>query len=175
MAPKKKGGKKAQDDWENELGETADPIADATKQAKAEETGDAAGDDDMGGGLLAALRKNRAKKVKKGKHVEDVIEGEDPAADSDGPAPAPLDLAAKAPEEATMDDDDVFGQPVKKGKAAKGKGKTDDAPDGDEELHADGRVKTKKEKEKEKKEREKQRKKEQVSVDYLLLPLPSNK
>ena len=62
-----------------------------------------------------------------------------------------------------MDDEDVFGQPVKKGKGVKGKGKPDEAPEDDEERHADGRVKTKKEKEKEKKEREKQRKKEQVS------------
>jgi translation initiation factor 5B len=160
MAPKKKGGKKAQDDWENELGEVTDPIAEATENAKAEEAAaDAAGDDDMGGGLLAALRKNRAKKVKKGKQVEDFVEGEDPTADNDAPA---LDLAAKAPQEATMDDEDVFGQPVKKGKGAKGKGKPDDAEE-DEEHHADGRVKTKKEKEKEKKEREKLRKKEQVS------------
>jgi translation initiation factor 5B len=164
MAPKKKGGKKAQDDWENDLGETVDPVAEATKQAKAEEaSGDAAGDDDMGGGILAALRKNRAKKAKKGKHIEDFVEGEDPTLDN--AAPAPLDLAAKAPEEATMDDEDVFGQPDKKGKGAKGKGKTDDALE-DVEFHADGRVKTKKEKEKEKKEREKQRKKEQVGFNH---------
>jgi translation initiation factor 5B len=161
MAPKKKGAKKAQDDWENDQGEVADPIAEATNNAKAAEAAeDAAGDDDMGGGLLAALRKNRAKKVKKGKHVEDFVEGEDPTADNDAPA---LDLAAKAPQEATMDDEDVFGQPVKKGRAVKGKGKPDEEPEDDEERHADGRVKTKKEKEKEKKEREKQRKKEQVS------------
>jgi translation initiation factor 5B len=160
MAPKKKGGKKPQDDWENDLGETPDPIAEATKNAKAEEAAaDAAEDDDMGGGLLAALRKNRAKKVKKGKQVEDFVEGEDPTAHDDAP---PGDLAAKAPQEATMDDEDVFGQPVKKGKEAKSKPKEDAAED-DEERHADGRVKTKKEKEKEKKEREKQRKKEQVS------------
>jgi translation initiation factor 5B len=161
MAPKKKGAKKAQDDWESELGEVADPIAEATKNAKATDAAeDAAGDDDMGGGLLAALRKNRAKKVKKGKHVEDFVEGEDPMADNDAPA---VDLAAKAPQEATMDDEDVFGQPVKKGKGVKGKAKPDEAADDEEERHADGRLKTKKEKEKEKKEREKQRKKEQVS------------
>jgi translation initiation factor 5B len=174
MAPKKKAGKKAQDDWENELGDAMDPIAEATKRATTEEAAkDAAEEDDMSGGILAALRKNRAKKAKKGKHVEDFVEGEDPTADNDAPAPAPLYLAAKAPEEATMDGEDVFGQPDKKGKGAKGKGKiekADDAPE-DVELHDDGRVKTKKEKEKEKKEREKQRKKEQVSFNCPFSPV----
>jgi translation initiation factor 5B len=163
MAPKKKGGKKAHDDWEDDLGETIDPIAEAEKQAKAQEAAEASGEDDMGGGILAALRKNRAKKAKKGKVVEDFVEGEDPTLDNDTPALA-IDLAAKAPEEATMDDEDVSGQPVKKAKGVKGKGKAADPLGGDVEENDDGRLKTKKEKEKEKKEREKQRKKEQVSL-----------
>jgi translation initiation factor 5B len=163
MAPKKKGGKKAQDDWEADLGEAADPIAQATKDAKVDEAAQDDGDDDQGGGLLAALRKNRSKKQKKGKVVEDFVEGEDPTAE-DGDAPA-VDLSSKAPIEASMDDEDVFGQPMKKEKPGKGKQKEEEAAEDndDDERGANGKLLTKKEKEKLKKEREKQRKKEQVS------------
>jgi len=173
MAPKKKGNKKANDDWEAELGETVDPIAQATEQAKAGEAAkDAADEDQVGsGGLLAALKKNKGKRKNKGKQVEDWVEGEDPppadGVDGDA-APQEIDLAAKAPEEATMDDEDLFDQPAKKGKGGKG-GKQQEKAEKAEEPEADeddedtgGRVKSKKEKEREKKEREKQRKKEQV-------------
>lgn len=175
MAPKKKGNKKGNDDWEAELGETIDPIAQAIEQAKADEATKDAADDDQagGGGLLAALKKNKGKRKNKGKQVEDWVEGEDPpqadGVDGDA-APQEVDLAAKAPQEATMDDEDTFEQPAKKGKGGKG-GKQakvekveeqEPEEDDDGEEDAGGRVKTKKEKEKEKKEREKQRKREQV-------------
>lgn len=191
MPPKKKGNKKAQDDWEAELGETVDPIAQAAQQAKDDEAAKDAAENDQegeeggGGGLMAALRNRRKQKGKKGKPVEDFVEGEDPpAADGDGDAAdgvngdAVPDLEAKAPVEATMEDEDVFGAPAggKKGKGGKGgkqeakkvEAKKQDSEDeanedGEDDEDAGGRVKTKKEKEKEKKEREKQRKKEQVS------------
>ena len=166
MAPKKKGGKKQADDWEADLGETIDPIAKATEDAKKAEAEQDAADEMSGGGLLAALRKNKDKRAKKGKPViNDFVEGEDP--DSVAPTPPATDLEAKAPAEATFDGDDgddVFAGPAKKGKG--GKKQPDPTPvddqDGDE---ADGGgVKSKKEKEREKKEREKQRKKEQVNA-----------
>ena len=171
MAPKKKGGKKAaNDDWENEIGEQIDPIKQAAENAKAEEAAaDAAEDEDAGmggGGLLAALKKNRGKKQKKGKAVEDFVEGEDLTADGTAsPAPEPVDLASKAPVEASFEDDeDVFGQPMKKGKGGGKGGKQQPEPkdDDDDEADGSGKLKTKAQKEKEKKEREKQRKKEQV-------------
>ena len=104
MAPKGKKGKKAGDDWDEGLGESADPIAQAEAEAKA---ADAAAEEEEtgGGGLMAALRKNKEKRKKKGKNVgPDDLEGEGdtvtPTVDES------LDLAAKAPVEATMDDDD---------------------------------------------------------------------
>ena len=162
MPPKKKGNKKQQDDWEAELGESIEPVAQASQDGEADQ--EAEEEEGGGGGLMAALRK-RAKKGKKGKPAQDFVEGEDPSADGgESPAPEPVDLAAKAPVEASMDDEDVIGQPMKKSKGGKGKqdGNADDDEDDDEDTG--GRVKTKKEKEKEKKEREKQRKKEQVSL-----------
>ncbi len=171
MAPKKKGNKKGDDDWEADLGETVDPIAAATQEAKdadaaQDEEGKAAGGG--GGGLLAALKKNKSKKQKKGKAVEeDYVEGEDiPGTNGVNGHTEPNgieDLAAKAPEEATTDD--LFAAPATKGKGGKGKqGKSEAAPkeDGDDLEEDGGTLKSKKEKEKEKKEREKQRKKEQV-------------
>ena len=116
---------------------------------------------------MAALRKRKDKKGKKGKSPNDIVESED-VAQEDGaqePPPEPVDLAAKAPEEATMDDEDVFGQPMKKGKGGKAGKKVEEEEDeeaDDQDEDAGGRVKTKKEKEREKKEREKARKKEQV-------------
>lgn len=176
MAPKKKGNKKGNDDWEAEVGETVDPIATATQEAKSAEATQSREDDDNGagggggggGGLLAALKKNKSKKQKKGKVVEeDYLDGEDPPTENDingtGTTNGTKGLAAKAPEEATTDD--LFEAPVTKVKGAKGKqGKaeeesTREAGASDEEG---GTLKSKKEKEKEKKEREKQRKKEQV-------------
>ncbi|KAL2799347.1 hypothetical protein BJX66DRAFT_322226 [Aspergillus keveii] len=155
MAPKKKGNKKQQEeDWEAELGESI-PAAggespDQESPAAEAEEGEAAG----AGGLLAALRKNKNKKQKKGKPMNDFVEGEDASAEANGEA----DLASKQPEEGTFDEDDVFaGKPKKPIKAAA------PVPKEDEDDDSGPRVKTKKEKEREKKEREKQRKKEQAA------------
>ena len=176
MAPKKKGNKKGNDEWEADLGETPDPIAAAAQEAKEAETVGDAGPDEAsggGGGLLAALKKNKSNKKKKGKVVEDdYVDGEDPPVagslnghlESDGIQ----DLASKAPEEATTED--LFEEQVTKAKGGKGKqGKKDvtvvpneDGDKEDAEEGGAGGMKSKKEKEKEKKEREKARKKEQV-------------
>ncbi|EER29202.1 hypothetical protein D8B26_000487 [Coccidioides posadasii str. Silveira] len=151
MPPKKKGNKKQQDDWEAELGESITPTNGQPDNAAESNATPNEDDDEMGGGLLAALRKNKNRKAKKGKAVNnDFVEGEDPTAG----------LESKEPEEATFDEDDVFAGTAKKPKpTAKdepSKQKTKDAEEG-------GKVKSKKEKEKEKKEREKQRKKEQAA------------
>lgn len=168
MAPKKKGSKKAQDDWESELGETIDPIKQAEQEAKeAEAVKDEEGNG-MGGGLMAALKKNRNRKKARGVVVEEDEEGVE---EGDGGVVAEVDLASKAPQEATFDDaeEDVFAGPSKKGKGGKGAQKQQQVKDDDEdEEDGTGRVKTKKEKEKEKKEREKQRKKEQVCGTIFL-------
>lgn len=160
MAPKKKAGKKQADDWETELGESVDPIAQATEEAKKadqESQNDGESNDVPAGGLLAALRKNKDKRAKRGKPAaNDFVEGDDPETAA---SPA-TDLAAKAPTEATFDDeDDIFAGPIKKGKPGKKEPeKVVEAKNEEEE----GGLKSKKEKEKEKKEREKARKKEQV-------------
>ncbi|OHE98765.1 hypothetical protein CORC01_05854 [Colletotrichum orchidophilum] len=152
MPPKKKGNKaRANDDWENELGESiapaaAAPEADAEKPAEGEE-------EEAVSGLMATLRKNREKRKKKGIE-EPVAEPEQEAA----PSPS---LAEKAPQEATMDDE--FALPEKKGKGGKGKQAAAAAPAGDNDDDNSGRVLTKAEKEKLKKEREKQRKKENAA------------
>jgi len=193
MAPKKKGNKKAQDDWESELGETPDPIAVAHQEAKDAEiandapTGTVDGEPETAapaGGLLAALKKNKTKKAKKGKIQEDWLEGEDPptADGTNGDAAPPVDLSAKAPEEASFEDEDIFGGAggSKKGKGGKkaaempaevdeAEDKHDADGDGDEDGETGGKVLSKKEKEKEKKEREKQRKKEQVCFSMCIL------
>lgn len=163
MAPKKKGNKKGQDDWEAELGESIAPAnndADGADGAAA----DTPADDDeapAAGGLMGLMRKNKEKRKKKGLS-EDY---EEPAA-----AEPAEDLTVKAPVEATMDDE--FALPEKKGKGGKQGGKQGGnnkqeaaAKGGDDEVDASGRVLTKAEKEKLKKEREKQRKKEQVSLN----------
>ncbi|KAH8700446.1 hypothetical protein BGW36DRAFT_357105 [Talaromyces proteolyticus] len=165
MAPKKKGGKRQEDDWEADLGEAAPGVA----EAPAETNGDAEanGDDAMSGGLLAALKKNRSKKAKKGKVVDNDWEaelGEDPTkADTNGDAA--VDLASKAPQEGTFDDeDDVFsGRPKKAAQQAPKEQSKDEDQGG-------GGLKSKKEKEKEKKEREKQRKKEQAAKKKTAAP-----
>jgi len=176
MAPKKKGSKKARDDWEDELGETPDPIKQASAEAQAaedakdaeEDGGEASG---MGGGLMAALKKNRTKKKQKGKVVEEIEGAEDDGAaaaaanEQETRPPELVDFAAKAPVEATFeDDDDAFAASAakKKGKQQQQPAKKDDDDDDGEEEEG-GRMKTKKEKEREKKEREKQRKKEQAA------------
>ncbi|KAJ4354179.1 eukaryotic translation initiation factor 5B [Didymosphaeria variabile] len=153
MPPKKKGNKKAQDDWEADLGESIAP-QDAAEEPKAEEP--AAEEDATGGGLMAALAKRGKKKGKKNQQQDWEAElGEDPTEEA-----ANDPIASKAPEEANFDDDDVFAgnfKPKKEKKEEKGEEKQapveDDAP----------RVKTKAEKEKEKKEKEKQRKKEMAA------------
>ena len=174
MAPKKKG--KKQDDWESELGETPDPIAVATQEAK---DADAAIEPEEaevgGGGLLAALKKNKSNKKKKGKPVEDdYVDGEDPPVENgmNGHTDGIESLATKAPAEATTED--MFAEQVKKTTGSKGKqGKKESTlqpnEDGEGNDEDGGTVKSKKEKEKEKKEREKQRKKEQVSRKDLII------
>ena len=137
----------------------------------------------MGGGLLAALKKNKTRKAKKGKFVEeDFVEGEDPVDDDyddDGERDGVNEFAgAKAPVEAQAED--VFAaEPIKGkgksggagkvgGKSGGGGGKKVDAEeeDGDGDAADGGGVKTKKGKEREKKDREKARKKEQVSLAF---------
>jgi translation initiation factor 5B len=167
MAPKKKGGKKQADDWENDLGETPDPIAAVTEQPKAAEpehdggqNDEVNGDELGGGGLLAALKKNKAKRAKKGKPVDDFVEGEDPTGAE--PTPAEVDLSSKAAEEATLDDEDVFAVPNKNSKGGKKQPEKPASLEADSDKDDGGGLKSKKEKEKETREREKQRKKEQV-------------
>ena len=176
MAPKKKGNKKDNDNWEADLGEIPDPVAAAAREAKEADAAQDAEPDEApggGGGLLAALKKNKSNKKKKGKVVEeDYVDGEDPSA-TDGvnghAEPNGIhDLATKAPEEATADD--LFEEEVTKTKGGKGKqGKregllipNEDEDGEDAEEGGTGGVKSKKEKEREKKEREKARKKDQV-------------
>ncbi|KAJ5654481.1 Eukaryotic translation initiation factor 5B [Penicillium lividum] len=161
MAPKKKGNKRQDQDWEAELGEEAPavetPTNDQTENAAAAEDDEEA---PAAGGLMAALRKNKEKKKKKNKPANDFVEGEDAAE----PAEPAVDLASKAPEEGNFDDDDVFaGKPKKAVKQAA------PAPAAEPE-EGEFRVKSKKEKEKEKKEREKQRKKEQAALKKKSTP-----
>lgn len=174
MAPKKKPNKKGDDDWEADLGESIDPNINATANAKAAESeqnedpdrSDLSGG--VGGGLLAALKKNKSKKQKKGKVVqEDYVDGEDLQAangfeDHEGEQGVDI-FVAKAAEDAKIEDIPVK-QPTK-AKGGKDKhNKASEAPKADEDGSGDeaGGLKSKKEKEKERKEREKQRKKEQV-------------
>jgi len=178
MAPKKKV--KKQDDWEFELGEAPDPIAAATLEAKdTEAAAEPEAAEEGGGGLLAALKKNKSNKKKKGKHVEEeYVDGEDPPTENGvnghGEPNGIQDLAAKVPEEATIDD--LFAEQVIKTKGGKGKlgkkeGTLQPNEDGEGDGDEGGTVKSKKEKEKEKKEREKQRKKEQVSYSAFARPV----
>ena len=182
MAPKKKGNKKADDNWEAELGETVDPIAAAVKESKEVEASKDADDDSGvggGGGLLAALKKNKSKKQKKGKPVdEDYLDGEDPSAtdgaDGHTEPNGIAEMAGKAPEEDNADE--LFDAQLIKTKGGKGKqGKLEVEAKEDEDTSGGegGGLKSKKEKEKEKKEREKQRKKEQVQLlEYPALCIP---
>lgn len=184
MAPKKKGNKKGNDNWEADLGETPDTIAAAAQEAKEIEASQDSGPDEAsggGGGLLAALKKNKSNKKKKGKVVEeDYVDGEDPSEVDTVKGHAEPNgiqvLTSKAPEEATTED--LFdGQvaKVKGGKVKQGKKDGTLVPSENEEAEdveegGAGGVKSKKEKEKEKKERERARKKEQVRLfPYCLL------
>ncbi|KPM34736.1 Eukaryotic translation initiation factor 5B [Neonectria ditissima] len=166
MAPKKKGNKKAQDDWESELGETAPPAPAADAGDAGDANADANDDDDEagGGGLMAMLRKNKERRKKKG------IVDEEPAAAEEMPAE---DLSSKAPVEANMDDE--FALPEKKGKGGKGKQQAKKNEPAGADVDASGRVLTKAEKEKAKKEREKLRKKEQAAKKKTPAPPPAAK
>ncbi|KAI0387472.1 hypothetical protein F5Y04DRAFT_4951 [Hypomontagnella monticulosa] len=173
MPPKKKGNKKAADDWEAELGESIAPTnGDATAAAAAAPEENNGEEDAPAGGLMAMMKKNREKRKKKGLS-ENFVDGED--APSAEPA---ADVAAKAPEEATMDDE--FALPEKKGKGGKQNkqqqaAKPAAADAGDDEMGEGGRMLTKAEKEKLKKEREKQRKKEQAAKKKTTTPAPAPK
>ena len=161
MAPKKKGAKKQADDWENELGET--PTAVNTQEQQAE-SGEAKNEAEVnpeeefgGGGLLAALKKNKTKKAKKGKPVDDFVEGEDPPS-FNGVETTPALTDTKDPQEATFEDGDTVAK-LAGGKKSFPSAARDDA---DDDVDEGGKLMSKKEKEREKKEREKQRKREQV-------------
>ena len=167
MAPKKKGGKKDADDWEAELGEGPD----AGSQTANNGDVDVEAETEIGGGgLLAALKKNKTKRAKKGKLVDDLVEGEDPPG-SDGGMESST-LTGKAPEETNLDTNDMFTGTAEKGKPGKKAPEKPPEEQVDGEKDEDGGVKSKKEKEKEKKEREKQRKKEQVSWSEWLNVIP---
>lgn len=148
MPPKKKGNKKANDDWEADLGETVIPVATAPNE---EETKAEAPDDDpFAGGLMASIRR-RGGKAKKNQQ-QDFVQGEDPTVDGqNGHADPAVDLATKAPQEVTIDDEDAFSAPVKKGKGKPVKQEKVEEPVEPDEDEAGGTVKTKAQKEKEKK------------------------
>ncbi|RAL09845.1 putative mitochondrial translation initiation factor IF-2 [Aspergillus homomorphus CBS 101889] len=168
MAPKKKGNKRQEADWEAELGESAPATASPPAEDAAAAPADEGEDSGMGGGLLAALRKNKAKKGKKGKPANDFVEGEDASADANGAAAAD-DFASKQPEEGGFDDeDDVFSGKAKPNKKAAAAAAP--APKAADEDEGEFRVKSKKEKEREKKEREKQRKREQAAKKKTTAP-----
>jgi translation initiation factor 5B len=158
MAPKKKGNKKAQDDWEADLGESIAPAAPAAQP----ENGAPEEDGEEGsGGLMAMLRKNKQKRKDKGLPEVQAAETPEPEA------------VPQVAQEANVDDE--FALPEKKGKGGnKGKQppkKNEPAPAAaDDDGDGTGRVLTKAEKEKLKKEREKQRKKEQVNSGALIDP-----
>lgn len=160
MPPKKKANKKAQEDWEADLGESVAPPANelATENANGDKEN---GEDDAaaggGGGLMAQLRKRKEKRKNKGLPEDDISPGDDTA----GTEPADGAIS-KAAEEANLDVE--FALPQKTGKGPKGKHATKE-PEPEEDGGETGRMLTKAEKEKLKKEREKQRKKEQVRID----------
>ncbi|KAI1265783.1 hypothetical protein F5Y18DRAFT_385868 [Xylariaceae sp. FL1019] len=168
MAPKKKGGKKAADDWEADLGESIAPTnGDATAPPDAAENDQPEEDDAPVGGLMAMMKKNREKRKKKGLS-ENFVEGESPDGAPDAPTP-------QAPEEATVEDE--FALPEKKGKGGKqNKNQPASAPaPEDDDAGEGGKILTKAEKEKLKKEREKQRKKEQAAKKKTTTPAPAAK
>jgi len=160
MAPKKKNaGKKANDDWEADLGESIAPAGAAAPAT------DGAGDDEPstgGGGLMNLMRKNKEKRKKKG--LTEEFDEHEAAPDAEESVAPTTDLTVKAAVEANIDDE--FALPDKKGKGRQAAAQSAAAPastaGGDDDHDGSGRVLTKAEKEKLKKEREKQRKKEQV-------------
>ncbi|KAI1498642.1 hypothetical protein F5X99DRAFT_392577 [Biscogniauxia marginata] len=165
MPPKKKGNKKADDDWEAELGESIAPTNNNGDAVPADETEKQDEEDAPVGGLMAMMKKNREKRKKKGLSENFVDPGAEPEANAE----------SKAPQEATMDDE--FALPEKKGKGGKqnkqpaAKAAAAGAEDDDT---GDGlKVLTKAEKEKQKKEREKQRKREQAAKKKTTTPAPA--
>lgn len=173
MAPKGKKGKKAGDDWDEGLGESVDPIAQAEEEAKAADNAEEE-ESGGGGGLMAMLKKNREKRKKKGKAVDnDFLDGEDPIADGAEDSTPPVDLTAKAPEEASIEDEFEDLAKGKKGKGKQGGKKApaaEDAGDGADDGDG-GRVKTKAEKEKERKKKLEQKKKEQAALKKKTAPV----
>lgn len=184
MAPNKKGGKKKDDDWEADLGETIDPIAAATEAAKADEVGADVEEAGLGGGggLMAAIKKNKNKKQKRRDPVEESIEGQDALESAVNGSHEPASTngetyhGIKVPEEADSAEEEIAPQ-SKKGKPLPQRTKPQEVPkdekDVAEEDEGEGRLKSKKEKEKEKKEREKQRKKEQVCISKKRVRAPT--
>ncbi|KAI1348714.1 hypothetical protein F5Y01DRAFT_207360 [Xylaria sp. FL0043] len=175
MPPKKKGGKKAADDWEADLGESIAPTngdaAAAAADAPPADSAEPAEEDDAPVGGLMAIRKKAMERRKKKGLSENFADGAQPA------TPEPTDITSfQAPKEATAEDE--FALPEKKGKGGKqnknqaaAKATPAAAADGDD---ADsGRMLTKAEKEKLKKEREKQRKKEQAAKKKTTAPAPA--
>ena len=68
MPPKKKGNKKAADDWEAELGESIAPTNGDADTADAGEPAEANEDEEAPvGGLMAMMKKNREKRREGGK------------------------------------------------------------------------------------------------------------
>lgn len=172
MPPKKKANKKTNDDWEADLGDPVIPVATAPKEE--EPKAEVPDDDPFGGGLMASIQR-RGKKAKKNQQ-QDFVQGEDPTADGlNGHAEPAADLAAKAPQEAMMDDEDVFSAPVKKGKGKPAKLEKVEESQEPEDDEAGGKVKTKAQKEKEKKEKEKQRKKELAAKKKASAPAAAAK
>jgi translation initiation factor 5B len=156
MPPKKKNNnKKGADDWEAELGETPE-LSTALQETK-EETAEADPEDEFPAGGLMAMMRKKQKKNKKGKATEGFVEVEDPPVENQ----PDLVEKAKAPAEASIEDEFALPEKTEKLKNAPAEASMD-GDDENEERGADGKVLTKAQKEKLKKEREKQRKKENV-------------
>ncbi|XXG99279.1 hypothetical protein Hte_005616 [Hypoxylon texense] len=177
MPPKKKGNKKAADDWEADLGESIVPTnGDATAAAAAAPEENNEEEEAPAGGLMAMMKKNREKRKKKGLSENFVDDKDASAAEPAG------DVSAKTAQEATMEDE--FALPEKKGKGGKQNKQVPTKPAAaaaaaagadDEETGEGGRILTKAEKEKLKKEREKQRKREQAAKKKTTTPAPAPK
>ncbi|CAH0001260.1 unnamed protein product [Clonostachys byssicola] len=164
MPPKKKNNKKAQDDWEADLGETIAPNGGAPPAADADAAANEDGEEEAAGGLMAMLRKNKQKRKDKG--LPEVEAAETPVDE------APV---LKTAQEANMDEE--FALPEKKGKGGKGgkqaQQKKAEPQGGNDDGDGSGRILTKAEKEKLKKEREKQRKKENAAKKKTEKPEPA--
>ncbi|KAI9799559.1 MAG: hypothetical protein M1825_004485 [Sarcosagium campestre] len=178
MPPKKKSNKKGNDDWESELGEAvppSDPTLEATTESSTPNGANAEDEStevNGGGGLMAAIKKNKSKKQKKGKPVNDFVDGEDATGDAlaaEGTGIGSIDLDAKAPQEADAADE-ISSIPSKTGKGSQEQAKK---PLGQQDGGAgeEPHVKSKKEKEKEKKEREKLKKREQATKKKTPAPV----